>query len=227
MRLQRHHRRDRRRLRHPPREHESNPVLLFVPLDELPRQRRTRADDGAQARNIVLLVFEKTVQPHPERRDSSGERRALRLDHVRDIGRLQISSAEHDLRAHHHGGVRNAPAVGVEHRDQLQDRVALAQCEHIGQAQRKTVQHQRPMRVQNSLGMTRGPRRVAGRRGGRSRQDPATYTARPATPRASASYSLSSSIATIFSTHPISAANRIEQIQQRRIRRKSRDRPRD
>ena len=36
---------------------------------------------------------------------------------------------QHDFRADHDGGVRNAPAVGVKHGDQLQDRVALTQSE--------------------------------------------------------------------------------------------------
>ena len=58
------------------------PYFCLIPFDELPRQRRTRADDRAQARNIVLLVLQKAVQAHPQRRHAGGERRALAFDHA-------------------------------------------------------------------------------------------------------------------------------------------------
>ena len=35
------------------------PYFCSIPFDKLPRQRRAGADDGAKARNIVFLIFQK------------------------------------------------------------------------------------------------------------------------------------------------------------------------
>ena len=60
--------------------------------------------------------------------------------------------------------IRDAPTVGVKHRHQLQDSVALAQREYVGETQRIAVKHQRPMTEQHAFGMAGGAGGIADRR---------------------------------------------------------------
>ena len=73
----------------------------------------------------------KLYKSHPERRHAGAENVALLLHELGDVGGLKMPAAQHDPRSNHYRRVRNTPAIGVKHRDQLQNRVALAQGEAV------------------------------------------------------------------------------------------------
>ncbi len=54
------------------------------------------------------------------------------------IGGLQLPAGENDAGAGHHRGIRDAPSVGVKHRNNLQDGVALGDGERIGHGERRS-----------------------------------------------------------------------------------------
>ena len=65
------------------------------------------------------------------------------------------------LDAHHHGAVRHAPAVGVEHRRHRQDHVGAAQAPEVAQAGDQRVQDGGAVRIHDALGPPGRARRVA------------------------------------------------------------------
>ena len=112
------------------------------------------------------MRFEVCVERHPKRRNAEGEGDALLFDELRDVRRLQMPAAEDELRARHHSGVRDAPAVGVEHGDQLQNGVAFAERKRIGHAGPVAVQEERSVAVEDAFGVACSARGVAERGGG-------------------------------------------------------------
>ncbi len=163
MALQERDRPDGSELGHAPPQHEVDTVFLLVQLDELARQRGARHHHHAQAGDVVRVRLEMAVERHPYRGHAGADGDALVFDQQCNVGGLQMPAAEHQSRARHDPGVGSAPAVGVEHRDHLQNRVALTQRERVRHADSVAVQEQSTVTVDNSLGIARGRGGVAHR----------------------------------------------------------------
>ena len=81
-------------------------------------------------------------------------RRPLLLDQAHHVRGVEAPH-HHLLQAHHGGGLRPAPAVGVEQRDGVQFDAAVVIDEHRGHVQR--VQVERAMREHHALRRARAP----------------------------------------------------------------------
>ena len=102
-------------------------------------------------------------QAEPDGRHAQRQRGRLLLHQVEQVVRVQVRSRKNQLHAHHHGGVRDAPAVGVEHRRHRHQHVGALQAPEVGQAADQRVQDGRTVRVGHALGPAGGARRVAHR----------------------------------------------------------------
>ena len=65
---------------------------------------------------LGLRAIEGLDQADPDRRHAERERRRLELHQVEQIVGMQMRPGKDQLGAEHHGAVRHAPAVGMEHR---------------------------------------------------------------------------------------------------------------
>ena len=74
---------------------------------------------------------------------------------------MQVRAREDDLHAHHHRRIRDAPAVGVEHRRDRQQHVGAAQAPEVAAAAHQGVQDGRAVRIHHALAAPGGARRVA------------------------------------------------------------------
>ena len=123
--LMRPDRGDRARLGHAPGLQDRQADLLAVRLGQRLRHRRAAARDRPQRRRVAALQLGQHA--HPDRRHARGDGDPLVLDQVGDApaprGRGRASRALAPARDR---GVGEAPRVGVEHRHDRQDHVALA-----------------------------------------------------------------------------------------------------
>ena len=143
-----------------------DPVFLLVPLDELPRHGGAGYHDRAQRGQIVRMILEVRIQRHPNGWDAGGEGDTLVLDQRGDVLGLKLAARENHARARHYAGEGKAPTVGMKHRNDLENGVALGDGEDVGKGERKAVQKKRTVRVQHGFGMAGGARGVAGGAGG-------------------------------------------------------------
>ena len=135
-------------------------VGLLVLLHHAQRHGRASAAHRSQRRDVTpgvgVEILEYVV---PDRRDGGGNRRAPLLNHVDQRRGLQESVRQQQVGAGHHGRVRLTPRVGVEHRDDRQDAVAVDKANSVGRTDRHRVQVTRAVAVHHAL-------RVAGRAAG-------------------------------------------------------------
>ena len=126
------------------------------------RFRHSRAaDDHAHAwrQAIALGVgIEQLQDRDPDRRHAERVRGLFEHEQVDEIGRAEMRTGKDQLDAHHRRAVRNAPAVGVEHRRHRQDAVLGGEIPVIGLVRDQRVQHHRAVRVHDAF-------RPAGRAG--------------------------------------------------------------
>ncbi len=102
-------------------------------------------------------------QAQPDRRHAERHRRRLQRHQVEQVVGVQVRPGEHQLGAVHHRAVRDAPAVGVEHRRRRHHDVGVAHAPVVGGAGHQRVQHRRAVRIDHALGPPGGARRVAHR----------------------------------------------------------------
>ena len=132
---------ERRHLRHAPGVEHVGAVLLVEAWMSALGRRRAADGDAADRRDVPLRLFlEDGLDRDPHRRHRPDKRHAFVVDDLDDVARLGIGAAE-DLRgAVHHAGEGHAPGIGVEHRHDVQDHVALADAEHVHRGRREAVQ---------------------------------------------------------------------------------------
>src|SRR5580704_3445905 len=102
------------------------------------------------------MALEVAIESNPDCWNTSGESDTLVLNQCGDVGGLYLAAREDDSCARHHRGKRDAPTVGVKHRDNLQDRIALGDGERIGQREREAVQKKRAVSVDDALRVAGG-----------------------------------------------------------------------
>ena len=111
-----------------------------------------------------VTALELGQHAHPDGGDARGDRDPLRLDEVGQRRGLHARAGHHEVGADGHGRVGEAPGVGVEHRDDRQQPVALAGAQ-AGDQHAHRVQERRPVGVDDALGVAGGAARVTHRRG--------------------------------------------------------------
>ncbi len=99
--------------------------------------------------------MEKLQYVVPDRRDGGGDRRASLFDHVHQRGGLQEAVWQQQVGACHDGRVRLTPGVGVEHRDNRQDTVAVDEADSVGRTDRHRMQVARAVAVHHTLWVSR------------------------------------------------------------------------
>ena len=140
------------------------PDLLPPPLGQRPRHGRPAAEHQAQVRDVGPV--ELGQHAHPDRRDAGGEGDVVVAQHPGDRLRHHVRAGHHQVDAPQNtAAYGRAPGVGVEHRDDRQQDVALDQPGDVGHEQRDGVQHRRAVGVDDALGVAGGARRVAHGRG--------------------------------------------------------------
>src|SRR5262249_29529912 len=68
---------------------------------------------------------------------------------------IELAAGKHDLTAQHHRNMRNTVGIGMKHGRQRHHHVMLGDGESIRQGERQRVKYQGPMRIRDSLGITR------------------------------------------------------------------------
>ncbi len=102
---------------------------------------------------------------HPDRRNAGGDRHFFPLEQIDQAGWIQVRPWHHQLGAEHHRGEGEPPRVGVEHRDDGKDRVALGDVHTGAEREAEGVEHERAVRVEHAFRLTGGASGVAhGRR---------------------------------------------------------------
>ena len=137
------------------------------------RHRRPADKHRAHRREVVhaRVRVEILQDAHPDRRHAGRERHAFANEQIDEARRIEVRTGQHELRAHHHGRVRQAPGVGVEHRDDRQHGVGLVDAHAGRQGDGERVQHERPVRIEHALRLSCRAGRVAHRRGRCARPD--------------------------------------------------------
>ncbi len=154
-----------RHLGHAPGVQHLHVVLLVEGAQHGGRAGRAadhRAPHGREAEPVGLGMGQK---PLPDGRHAGGKGHALALEQVVERLAVHRRAREDDLGAGHRRGVGQAPGVDVEHRHHRQDRVARAEVQRIGRHRGIGVQHRRAVGIEHPLGVARGARGIAQRRG--------------------------------------------------------------
>ncbi len=125
---------DRAHLRHPPGVHHRGAELLVEVLEQVRGAAEPPMGMAADGRDVVALALHQLLHRDPDGGHGAHERDLLRLDDLADVARLRVGAAEDLGRAQHRPGERHAPRVGVEHRHDVQDDVALGERERVGHA---------------------------------------------------------------------------------------------
>ena len=104
------------------------------------------------------IFFKGIENGDPNRRNAAGDCHFL-VDHqLQDAFGIDMGTREHETRAEHGGGIRNAPGIGVEHGSNRQDGIGLAHAKRFDQATAEGMQHKSAVRVDDALGKTRRTR---------------------------------------------------------------------
>ena len=119
---------------------------------------------GASAKNAnrpiefpaAGILFEVIENTKPDGGNAAGEGHTVLLNEIEDAFAVDVGSGEDETRAGHGTGVGQAPGVGVEHGGNGENRVLLADAEGIGHSLGESVQDQRAVRVDDTLGVAGG-----------------------------------------------------------------------
>ena len=99
---------------------EPEAVSFLEPLHERPWQGGAAADDEAQGRHVELVIVAVAVEVGPHGRHRGRDRRSLGGDEPGERLGLEVAAGHEQRRARQEGGVGQAPAAGVELRDDRQ-----------------------------------------------------------------------------------------------------------
>ena len=152
----------RRGLGHPPQVNDAHAIAVEPP-HHVHRRRGAAAGDAHFLREFPAagIFFERVQHAQPNRGHAAGNGHALVLNQVQDAFGIQVRSRQHQPRACHHAGERQAPGIGVKHGGHRQNRVLMSDGKRILYGLGKRVQHNGAMRIGHSLGLTGGARGVA------------------------------------------------------------------
>jgi len=159
---------ERRHFRHAPRMNDVDSVSLLETIDDRRWDGRAANEHHPQRRDVigVGICVENLQHVQPDRRHARRERGPLALIQVEQCRRIQVWPRERQFRARHDCGVRKAPCICVEHRNDRCHHIVLTKSDRISEANAKCVKNQRPVRVQHTFRPSRRPRGVAHGRGG-------------------------------------------------------------
>ena len=102
-------------------------------------------------------------QHQPHRGHARGVRHLLGREQLVDRGAIELGAGHDELGALRWRGEGDAPAIGMEQRNHRQHRLGRAGAERIDIVGHQCVQHVGAMRVQHTLRIARGSRRVTHR----------------------------------------------------------------
>ena len=125
-------------------------------------------------------------------------RHLLVLDQLGQRLGLEELARHHQVGAHQHRPVGEAPGVGVEHRHDRHHAVAARHAQAVGEAHRQRLQQRRAVRVEDALGVAGRAARVAEARPPGGRRSPGSRSPRRRP-------SSSSSIVIALGSEPVSA----------------------
>jgi len=140
---------ERARLRHAPGAPQSD-TQAFVGECEVVGQGAPATHRQAKGGDVAAPELRQEAAPH--RGDRAGDRDPAPLDLARQLGGLGALAGEREVRAGEEAGVRQAPGIDVEHRDDRQYDVALADPEAVGSQQQECMQHDRAVAVGHAFG---------------------------------------------------------------------------
>ena len=140
---------------------------LLVAANHRRRRGASADDDRAQRAQIVLarVLIELLQHAEPDRRHAGRQRDAFADEQLEHALRVEMRTGKHLPGTEQRRRERQAPGVHVEHRDDRQDGVALADRQRVDQPLAERMQDHRTVRVQHALRPAGRARRVAHRRG--------------------------------------------------------------
>ena len=166
VRLQRARRPDRAHLGHAPGVADLDAVIVLEGADHLRRAGRAADADELQGRQPLVLLAQVLEQAEPDRRHRRGHRDLLGLDQVVDRGPVELGARHDHSAAPHQAGVREAPGVGVEHRNDRQDRIVGVDRQNFRPRRHHRMEDVGAVRIEDALRVARGARSVAEAGGG-------------------------------------------------------------
>ncbi len=150
------------RLGHAPGLDVADAVVPIQTFDHAARRRRAAGKRHPQGREALAAAPEPIEQDQPEARHAGGDGHALTLDEFVELLRFVVAPGQHELGAGVAGRERHVPGIAVEQRrhrhHHFEHAVAVIGEEPEGTAH-EGLQDQRPVRIDDALG-------VAGRAGG-------------------------------------------------------------
>ena len=132
-------------------------------LDHRARHRRAAAHHHSQIRQLQIAGGHVIEQHQPHRRHAGGVRHLFGFQQFENRCAVEFRARQHQLSTHRGRGKGNAPAIGMEQRDNRQHCIRGVCTERIAGVGHQRMQHVGAMRVQYSLGIARRPRGVAHR----------------------------------------------------------------
>ncbi len=117
-------------------------------------------------RHVELPRVRVQVLQHaePHRGDAGSDGDFFLHEQIDDARGIEVRPGHHHLRAEHDGGKGESPCVGVEHRHNGKNRVALLDVHARRQGEAEGMQHDGAMRVEDAFRFAGGAGRVAHRR---------------------------------------------------------------
>ena len=136
-----------------------DPLITF---DQATRHGRAATHHQAEATHVgVGSIVQQIVE---NRRHRTSQRRTRVVNDASNRSRLQKLLREDEIRANHPRGVRTAPRIGMEHRNDYQHAIALADCDIRSGGHHQCVQVTTAMAVHHTLRVAGGATRVTHRR---------------------------------------------------------------
>ena len=141
--------------------------LVFLPeaLDHRVGHGRTADQRALDRTHLELVLLAVVEQRQPHGRHAGRQRHLLLVEQLVDAGAVELEAREDQLGAAEGAGIDEAPGIGVEHRHHGKNRGVGIERQDRARAHHHRMDHRGAVRIEHALGIARGARRVAERRG--------------------------------------------------------------
>ena len=141
-------------------------VVAREGVDHRLRHGRAAAQDLRQLLGLAPALLELLEQPEPYRGHAPAGLDAFGFHQIVERRSVELGARQDDRTAGERRDIGQAPGIGMEQRDDGQDRAVVREQVGTRGDEEEGVQHHRAVGIEHALGLARGARRVAERAGG-------------------------------------------------------------
>ena len=153
-------------LGHAPAVRHLDIVVAREGVDHRLRHGRAAAQDLRELRRLASALLELLDQAEPDRGHAPAGLDTLALHQIVERRPVELGAGQDEGAAGERRDVGQAPGIGVEQRDDRQDRAVVREQVGARGDQEEGVQHHRAVGIEHALGLACRARRVAERAGG-------------------------------------------------------------